>query len=257
MGTSQSKPSPTGGSPLIPPWADQDPPPPDQEQPPPGPDQLPPSPLAGVRRALRNYLGTGDVASGRTAIGRYARAMGGRGATARHARAARTGGAAISSFAAAARGQLVGPDGFDLGQLTGLSMEAAVDTIVDHFCPPGIVDEELVRAAITEALIESLEGADVFDPAAIDDRTVVVAAVCFVTELVFASMMAEQGRSADQVDPATAVRRENALRELIREVADHIATPVFQRNGGALAPGQIDDIVIEITSTVYGELTEW
>jgi hypothetical protein len=256
VGTSQSKPSPPGGSPLVPPWADQDPPPPDQPQPPPGADVLPASPLAGTRRALRDYMGTGDVARGRTALGRYARAVGGGGASARHARAARTGGAAIGGFAAAARGQ-PGADGFDLGQLAGLPMEAAIDAIVDRFCPPGILDEELVRAAITEALVESLDGADVFDPAAIDDRTVVIATVCFVAELVFASVMAEQGHSADQVDPARAVRRENALRDLVREVADHVATPIVQRNGGALAPAQIENIVVEITSTVYGELAEW
>jgi hypothetical protein len=202
-------------------------------------------------------MGSGDVGRGRTAIGRYARAVGGAGASARHARAARTGGAAIGGFASAARGQQAAADGFDLGQLAGLPMEQAIDAIVDRFCPPGILDEELVRAAITEALVESLDGADVFDPAAIDDRTVAVATVCFVAELVFASVMAEQGRSADQVDPATAVRRENSLRELIREVADHVATPIIQRHGGALAPAQIESVVVEITSTVYGELATW
>ncbi|HEY4548142.1 MAG TPA: hypothetical protein VIG90_17185, partial [Pedomonas sp.] len=162
-----------------------------------------------------------------------------------------------SGFAAAAQGRPAGTAGFDLGQLAGLPMETAIDAIVDRFCPPGILDEELVRAAITEALIESLDGADLFDPSAIDDRTVVVATVCFVAELVFASVMAEQGRSADQVDPLMAVQRENALRDLVREVADHVATPILQRNGGALEPAQIESIIVEITSTVYGEIAEW
>lgn len=260
MGTSQSKPSTPGGSRLVAPWADQDPPPPDQPQPAPAvPDVLPDAPLSGVRRALRDYMGSGDPATGRRALGRYARAMGGRRAVARHARAARTGGAALSALASIARanGAPVVVDGFDLGTLAGRPLGDAIAEIVDRFCPPGILDEDVIRAAMADALFEALGDERTFDPAAVTDHVVVVATVCFVAELVFASIAAEQGRSADGVPPETAVRRENQLRDLVREVADIVATPIVQRVGGSLAPAALEGIVAEITAAVYGEMSQW
>lgn len=260
MGTSQSKPSTPGGSPLVPSWANQDPPPPDQPQPAPTlPDVLPAAPLAGMRRALREYMSTGDRAAGRNALGRYARAMGGTRASARHARAARTGSAALSALAsvAQANGAAVVIDGFDLGTLAGRPLEEAIGTIVDQFCPPGILDEDVVRSAIGEALFEALGDQPVFDLNAVTDHVVVVATVCFVAELVFAAVASEQGRSAENVPPATAVQRENALRDLVRAAADEIATPIVQRTGGSLDPAALDGIVTEITSAVYGEIARW
>lgn len=257
MGTSQSKPSPTGGSPLVPPWADQDPPPPDQPQPDSAPGTLSPSPLSGTRRALRDFMGGGGRETGRRAIGNYSRAMGGGSASARHSRAARTGGGVLSALAGAAQGQLQAPDGFDLGRLAGRPMEEAIEAIVGHFCPPGILDEEIARAAIAEALVESMHSADLFDPASIDERTVVVATVSFVTELVFGTMAAEFDKSADGVSPELAIRRENELRDLVREVADHVATPILQREGAALAPARMSDLVTTITAEVYRETSQW
>ena len=92
-------------------------------------------------------MGTGDRAAGRRALGRYARAMGGTRASARHARAARTGGAALSALAsvAQANGAAVVVAGFDLGTLAGRPLEEAITTIVDQFCPPGILDEDVIR----------------------------------------------------------------------------------------------------------------
>ncbi len=260
MGTSQSKPSTPGGSPLVAPWADQDPPAPDQPQPVPVvPDVLPAAPLSAVRRARREYMGTGERAAGRRALGRYARAMGGTRASARHARAARTGGAALSALAsvAQANGAAVVVAGFDLGTLAGRPLEEAITTIVDQFCPPGILDEDVVRSAMAEALFEALGDQPVFDLNAVTDHVVVVATVCFVAELVFAAVASEQGKSAENVSPATAVQRENALRDLVRAAADEIATPIVQRTGGSLAPAGLDGIVAEITSAVYGEMARW
>ena len=59
------------------------------------------------------------------------------------------------------------------------------------------------------------------------------------------------------VSPATAVQRENALRDLVRVAADEIATPIVQRTGGSLDPAGLDGIVAEITSAVYGEMARW
>lgn len=258
MGTSQSKPSTPGHSPLVAPWADNDPPAPDQPQAA-ITAVLPAAPLSGVRRALRDYMGTGDARTGRKALGRYARTMGGRGASARHARAARTGGAALSALAsvAGANGAPVVVNGFDLGTLAGRPLEEAIATIVDQFCPPGIFDEDVVRAAMAEALFEALGDAAVFDLNAVTDHVVVVATVCFVAEIVFASVAAEQGKSAENVAPEMAVRRENALRDLVRAATDEIATPIVQRVGGSFDPATLDEVIIEITSAVYGEMSQW
>jgi hypothetical protein len=204
-------------------------------------------------------MGTGDRAAGRNALGRYARAMGGARASARHARAARTGGAALSALAsvAQANGAAVVIDGFDLGTLAGRPLEEAISTIVDVFCPPGILDEDVVRSAMAEALFEALGDQVLFDLSAVTDQVVVVATVCFVAELVFASVAAEQGKSADNVSPAIAVQRENALRDLVRAAADEIATPIIQRTGGSLNPNGLEGILAEITSAVYGEMAQW
>lgn len=204
-------------------------------------------------------MSTGDRSAGRSALGRYARAMGGAQAVARHARATRTGGAALSALAsvAQANGAAVVVAGFDLGTLAGLPLEEAITTIVDQFCPPGILDEDVVRSAIAEALFEALGEHMLFDLQAVTDHVVVVATVCFVAELVFASVATEQGKSAENVSPATAVQRENALRDLVRAATDEIATPIVQRNGGSLDPAGLDGIVAQITSAVYGEMARW
>ncbi|MDZ4366978.1 MAG: hypothetical protein U0987_08140 [Afipia sp.] len=185
--------------------------------------------------------------------------MGGTRASARHARAARTGGAALSALAsvAQANGAAVVVAGFDLGTLGGRPLEDAITSIVDQFCPPGILDEDVVRSAMAEALFEALGDQPVFDLNAITDHVVVVATVCFVAELVFAAVVAEQGKSAENVPPATAVKRENALRDLVRAAADEIATPLVQRTGGSLDPTRLNGIVAQITSAVYGEMARW
>lgn len=202
---------------------------------------------------------TGDRAAGRRALGLYARAMGGARASARHARAARTGGAALSALATIAQGNgaAVIVAGFDLGTLAGQPLENAITTIVDEFCPAGILDEDIIRSAMAEALFEALGDQVVFDLNAVTDHMVVVATVCFVAELVFASVAAEQAQSAENVSPAVAVQRENALRDLVRAAADEIATPIVQRTGGSLDPTGLDRIVAEITSAVYGEIAQW
>ncbi|WP_165912389.1 hypothetical protein [Novosphingobium sp. PhB165] len=208
---------------------------------------------------MRDYLSTGDRASGRQALGRYARAIGsGRGAT-RHARAARTGAGAIAALAAVANagGESVVIHGFDLGTLTGRPLEEAIGEIVDRFCPPGILDEDVIRAAVGDALFEALGGDETFEIAKITDRVVVVATSCFVAEIVFAAMAIEQGQAANNVSPDLAIQRENGLRDLVREVSDQIATPIIQHAGAALNTERLSGIISQITAAVEGEMAQW
>lgn len=65
MGTSQSSKGPGGGSPLVPPWADDQP-----QQPLPSPQERR---FAPFRESLGNAVSNGNRADFRKAIGHYAR----------------------------------------------------------------------------------------------------------------------------------------------------------------------------------------
>ncbi len=268
MGTSQSKPSAKGGSPLIPSWANQDPPPPGAAAPPatppphgqtPTPEVLQPRRNAGMRRALKQFYRTQDAGYARRALGHFARGSmaGGAGAAQRLARAARVGGAAFGALSNTVSGQQAVPGGFDLGSLSGRSIPDAIATIVDEFCPPGILDEDGIRAAMAEALAEAFSGLDKFDPANIDPHAVLVATRCFVAELVLAAVLAEQGQSAAGATPQQIVARENDIRDIVREITDVQATPILQQQGATLTPVQIEKLVGQIATAVYKEIASW
>lgn len=271
MGTSQSKPSAKGGKPLVPSWAAQDPPAAGDGAPPPSPapapapdgadddDVLQPHRTSGLRRALKRFMGTGDREDARKALGHFSRGSAGGGAAGarRLARAASVGGGAIAAFSQAVAGQPVSPNGFDLRSLAGRPVGEAIDAIVDAFCPPGIVDEDTVRAAVGEALTEALAGLDQFDPSAIDDYTVLVATRAFIAELVFGAVIAEQGQAAENVPPQQAIARENELRALVKEVTDAAGTPIIQAAGSALSQERVAQLVTQITTIIFEEMSEW
>ncbi|MGV8996865.1 MAG: hypothetical protein ACOH12_07965 [Parvibaculaceae bacterium] len=269
MGTSQSKPSAKGGSPLVPSWADQDPKPisdtdaPDNLS---APDQdsdvgetLEARRNSGMRRSLKRFMATGDTSEARKALGHFSRrsAGGGSAGAGRLARAARIGGGVISALSQASAGQTISSDSFDLRALAGQTVADAINAIVDAFCPAGIVDEDVIRAAVGEALTEALVGPDQFDPASINDHTVLVATKAFVAELVFGAVIAEQGQAAEDVTPQQAISRENELRSLVREVTDTVGTPILQSAGLALTPERVGQLVTTIAQAVYEEMSGW
>lgn len=257
MGTSQSKPSAKPGSPLVPSWADQDPPADGAPAPAPA-DKLEPRRNVGVRRALRDFLKTGDGRSARKALGRFSRGSMGGGAAAaqRLSRAARVGGAAFSALSSAASGQAPVDGGMDLRSLAGQPVNEAIGQIVDAFCPPGILDEDSIRAAMSEALAEALAGLDKFDPQAINDYAALVATRSFVTELVFNAVMAEQGQVASETSPVVAIDRENQIRSIVREVTDVKATPLLQQKA-VVSAGDIESLVKDLATAVYREMAQW
>lgn len=204
-------------------------------------------------------MSSGDRADARRALGHYARGSAGSGAAggARVARSARVGGAVISALSNMVSGTAVPPSTFNLASLTGRSVADAVAAIVDAFCPPGIIDEDLLRAAMGEALTEALNGLDTFDPASVDDYAVVVATRVFIAELVFNAISAEQGQAAENVPPSQAVARENQLRDLIREVTDVTATPIIQAAGSAIGEAQVSQMVQSIVTLIFEEMSGW
>jgi hypothetical protein len=273
MGTSQSKPNAPPAAPLIPPWANQDPPPPepmpDPATPPAQPAPVPPQPpielapprrFAGFRTALGRFASSGDRRDARTALGHWARTStgGSRTNAARVSRAARTGGAALAGFARAAAGQPPVAGALDVRLLAGLSVDVAVDRIVDAFCPPGILDEDTARLAIGEALATALAGADTFDPNTIDANAVRVATLTFVAELVFVSVAGDGGHAlAAAPSPAAAAQRESDIRSLVREATDMVGTPILAAGGNMLTPDGMAALVSQLIEVVQKEMETW
>lgn len=277
MGTSGSRPDPRKKSPLIPPWADQDPPrpspsPPDdaspERLPAPVPMPLPslPNSLAPEKRyqAFRtsygNFARTGGVETAREALGHHARtSVGGSGVAAgRMARAARTGGAALASFATSVSGAPALSTGLNIAALAGQPVDTAISAIVDAYCPPGILDEEIARASIGEALAVALTGADLFDPNAIDDNAVRIATLTFVAELTFHEVAGNGGNALAQApSPSAAVAREAQIRGLIREVADQVGTPIVTAADKSLSPAAFSALVRRLVEAVNREIATW
>jgi len=223
------------------------------------PEVLQPRRNSGMRRALKQFYNDGDRKYAKRALGHFARGSmgGGSAAPARLARAARVGAAAFSAISGAAAGTPPAPGALDLGSLSGQPISDAIAAIVNTFCPPGILDEDAIRAAMSEALAEAFSGLDTFDPTAIDDYTALVAARTFVAEMVFAAVMAEQGQAASEVTPQQAVARENDIRDIIRELTDVQATPTLQAAGSAMTQAQMETLIGDIARHVYEEIATW
>jgi hypothetical protein len=278
MGTSASKSDAAPGSPLIPPWANQDPviPPGDDDEnqengeltegdenapatPPPASPPIPPRPFNAFRRNLTRYIETGDRDDARTALGHWASTSrgGSRSATQRLSRAIRSGGAAFAALAGAAAGQPPAVGQLDIGGLAGSPADTAIARIVDTFCPSGILDEDALRAALGEALAEAVGDAESFDPAALDANAVRIAMLRFVAELVFASVMMDSGDALSGASPPVAMQRENDLRNLIREVADVVGTPLLEAAGVTITVAGMRDLVARLVFAVQREIASW
>src|SRR3989338_3457165 len=112
MGTSQSSPGPGGGSPLVPPWADDEP-----QNPIPEPQPLR---FKSFRQSIGSFASSGDRGKLRRAVGHYARkASGGGGnATRRLGSVTQTGGGLFGVLSGAPAIQ--GEPSVDLNDLSGL-----------------------------------------------------------------------------------------------------------------------------------------
>jgi hypothetical protein len=280
MGTSASKGDPAPGFPLVPPWANQDNViPPDETDEPgdandgtdadqSGGEQIPllapspPAPSIPFRRfrgRLNRYVDTGDRNDARSAIGSWVNTSrgGARFATQRLSRAIRSGGAAFAALHRAATGSAPLPGELDVLTLAGLPADIAVDRIVDAYCPPGILDEDALRAALGEALAELVAEADTFDPAAVDENAVRVAMLRFVAELVFVSVTLDSGDAFTGAAPTVAIQRENDLRALIREVTDVVGSPLLPVAGEALSTAGVRDLISRVVLAVHAEMATW
>jgi hypothetical protein len=164
----------------------------------------------------------------------------------------------LSGLARAGAGQPPVADSLDIRTLAGLPIDVTIERIVDAFCPPGILDEDVARLAIGEALALALSGADTFEPNAIDENVVRVATLTFVGELVFVQVAGDAGRAlAAARNPTEAVQREADLRSLIREVTDYVGLPILAARGDLLAQTDISSLISRLVQAVEAEMATW
>ena len=216
MGTSQSSPGPGGGSPLVPPWADDQP-----QQPLPSPQA---SRFGPFRTSLGRAVVSGNRDDFRKAIGHYARKASGGGASAarRMGSVTQVGAGLFGTLTGATLGP--GEAGIDLGNLAGLPCEQAISAITQALTTED-GDSDKIRAAMNHALVEALDGVEVFDPQHITDDVIVGTIIGYLAESIFLQMVMDSDKSWNKADtPAQAMKAETELRELIKVVVDkHIA----------------------------------
>lgn len=245
MGTSQSSNGPGGGSPLVPPWAD------DQTQQP----QTTPQParFMGFRLSLGQFVSGGDRSHLRTAVGHYARKASGGGSNA----ARRMG--SVTQAGAGLFGALAGlPAGpgevtIDLGSLTGLPCELAISAITQALATED-GDSDKIRAAMNRALTEALDGVETFDPQSITDNVIVDTMIGYLSESIFLQMVSDSGKAWNKADsPLQAVRAETELRELIKVVVDKHLAPQLTSNVRKLSRQQMAQIERQAVVDAWSE----
>lgn len=234
MGTSQSSTGPGSGSPLIPPWADDQP-----QQPLPQPQT---SRFAPFRKSLGSAVSSGNRDDFRKAIGHYARkASGGGGSAARRMGSVTQAGAGLfGTLIGATAGP--GEASVDLGSLAGLPCEQAISAITQALTTDD-GDSDKIRAAMNHALVEALDGVETFDPQCITDDVIVDTMIGYLSESIFLQMIMDSGKAWNKADtPGQAMRAETELRELVKVVVDKFMAPKLSGNVRAVNRQQMAQI---------------
>ena len=246
MGTSQSSPGPGGGSPLVPPWADDQP-----QQPLPSPQ---PRRFKPFRQSIGNFIGSGDTRDLRSALGHYARTTtGGGGIAGRRMGTVTNAGAAL--YGALTSGGF-GPPGeteVSLNSLSGLPCDIAIDTITRALTADG-GDSDKIRIAMNHALVEALDGIETFDPTNITDEVIVDTMIGYLAESVFLQIIMDAGKAWTKAEtPTKAMAAENALCELVKVIVDKHMAPKFAGNVRSFSRSEIVRFEKQVISEVWDE----
>jgi hypothetical protein len=246
VGTSQSNPGPGGGSPLIPPWAD------DQPQ-----DPLPnPQPyrFQPFRRSFGEFVKTGYQSTLKSALGHYARkGTGGSATAARRLGNTTKAGAALYSALTSGRGSGTGDSAIDVGSLTGMPCEQAIDSITQALMPID-GDSDKIRIALKHALVEALDGVSVFDPTSITDEVIVNTMIAYIAESIFLQVVQDAGKAWIKAEtPSQSIAAENSLMELIKVEVDLHMAPLFSENMRTFTNSQIINLQRSVISAVWSE----
>ncbi len=246
MGTSQSNPGPGGRSPLVPPWADDQP-----QDPLPSPQS---SRFQPFRRSFGEFVKTGNPSALKSALGHYARkGTGGSDTAARRLGNTTKAGAALYSALTSGRGTGAGDLAFDVGSLTGMPCEQAIDTITQALTPIG-GDSDKIRIALKHALVEALDGISVFDPTSITDEVIVNTMIAYMAESIFLQVVQDAGKAWIKAEtPSQSIAAENSLMELIKVEVDLHMAPLFSENVRTFTNSQIINLQRSVISAVWSE----
>ncbi|MAT91230.1 MAG: hypothetical protein CME59_01380 [Halioglobus sp.] len=246
MGTSQSSTGPGGGSPLVPPWADDQP-----QQPLLSPQTRR---FAPFRESLGRAVSSGDRGELKRAVGHYARkSSGGGGSAARRMGSVTQAGAGLFGVLS---GVPAGPGeaSVDLASLAGLPCELAISAITQALTTED-GDSDKIRVAMNHALVDALDGVDTFDPQCITDDVIVDTMIGYLTESIFLQMVMDSGKAWNKADtPALAIRAETELRELIKVVVDKHMAPKLAGNVRAFTRQQMAQVERQ---AIIDAWTEW
>ena len=161
---------------------------------------------------------------------------------------------AVASFGALSGIPTVpGEPSIDLGSLAGLPCELAISAISQALTPED-GDSEKIRAAMNHALVEALDGVEIFDPECITDEVIVDTMIGYLAESIFLQMVMEAGKAWNKAEtPAQAMRAETELRELIKVVVDKHMAPKVAGNVRSFTRVQMVQIERQAVLDVWKE----
>lgn len=251
MGTSQSSTGPVEDSPLIPPWADDQP-----QQALPKPDARRFVPYRG---ALSNAVSNGKKSDIQRAIGYYARkASGGCYSAARRLGSVTHAGVRLFS-ALIEIYTFPGKSIIDLNTVIGLPIELAISTIAQTLTSED-GDSEKIYVAMNNALINTFavefNNTEIFHLKSITDDTIVYTVVNYLAESIFLQMVMDSNKAWNKADtPFKAIYIENELRALIKMgIAKYMLPKLSIGNMRSLAQQQLSQIVRQ---TIIETWREW
>lgn len=249
MGTSQSNPGPNGNSPLVPPWADDEP-----EKP------LPSPPLRRFqqfRRNLGDFVQSGNSSSLRSALGYYSRQTYGSGSVAtRRLGSVTSAGAGLYQALSGGRVGGIQDDGpsFDWSAFTGKPTLEAINSLVD-FLTPKNGDADKIRSSMHQALADALDGMPIFDLTRITGDVIINTLIGFLSESIFLQIVSDAGKSWTRAETALQqVRAENSLRELVKVVVDKKMALKLSNSSRPLSRNDVLTIQRQVIVEVW---TEW
>lgn len=247
MGKSQSSSGPGGSSPLVPPWADDEP-----QKPLPTP---PGARFAPFRRSLGRFLKTNNQSDLKSALGHYAsKGTGGGGLASRRLGSVTNAGATLYGMVSSLAESKVPPDVLiDLDNLIGQPCDIAID-IITRSLATNDGDTEKIRVAMNHALVEALDGIAVFDPTNITDDIIITIMINYLSEAVFLQIVMDAGKAWTNAETATkAVTAENILRELIKVIVDKNMAPRLKKNTRTFTKQEMKTLQREVIKIVWRE----
>jgi hypothetical protein len=247
MGTSQSSSGPGGSSPLVPPWADDEP-----QKPLPTP---PSARFAPFRRSLGRFLKTNNQSDLRSALSHYAsKGTGGGDLASRRLGSVTNAGATLYGMLSSLAESKVPPDVLiDLDNLKGQPCDIAID-IITRSLATNDGDTEKIRVAMNHALVEALDGIAVFDPTNITDDIIITIMINYLSEAVFLQIVMDAGKAWTNAETATqAVTAENTLRELIKVIVDKNMAPRLKKNTRTFTKQEMKTLQREVIKIAWKE----